>query len=81
MMMFPELWEALVSDGCLFALWENDELAGVAGIHVDDFLIGKDDNEVFMKALKTPRTPTKSPTIPSSLTRTSTLNNGWTRSR
>ena len=55
-------WRKLTSDGCLFTLWEIDELVGVAGIHVDDFLIGgKDDNEVFMKALKGPEDAYREP--------------------
>ena len=30
-------WRKLTSDGCLFTLWDDKELVGIAGIHVDDF--------------------------------------------
>lgn len=45
-------WEKLVSDGCLFILRaEDDEIVGVAGIHVDDFLIGgRDGHPLFDSA-------------------------------
>ena len=45
-------WRKLVSDGCLFLLMDGPEVVGLAGIHVDDFLIGgKDGNPVFEKAI------------------------------
>ena len=49
-------WRQMVSDKCLFTLWDNTSeeprLVGMAGIHVDDFLIGGDEtNEVFKAAM------------------------------
>ena len=50
-------WEKLISDGCIFVLKdkkiedEEDQVVAVAGIHVDDFLVGgREDNEVYMTA-------------------------------
>eukprot|EP00435_Cladocopium_sp_Y103_P066005 s182_g28.t1 len=46
-------WIKMVSDGCLFILKEGDEVVGIAGIHVDDFLIGgREDSVVFQNAMK-----------------------------
>ena len=52
-------WEKLLSDGCIFILKdpkiadEEDQVVAVAGIHVDDFLIGgREENEVFVDAKK-----------------------------
>ena len=46
-------WERLVSDPCLFILKEKDEVVAIAGIHVDDFLIGgKEENMKYQKAKK-----------------------------
>ncbi|CAL1130588.1 unnamed protein product [Cladocopium goreaui] len=44
-------WRRLTSDGCVFVLFNGDRLVGIAGTHVDDFLLGGDDNdEVFKQA-------------------------------
>ena len=52
-------WEKLLSDGCIFILKdpkiadEEDQVVAVAGIHVDDFLIGgREENEVYIDAKK-----------------------------
>ena len=43
-------WTQLRSDKCVFVLLEGEMLRGVAGIHVDDFLIGGDPQEVTFAA-------------------------------
>ena len=46
-------WKKMISDGCLFTLHDGPTLVGIAGIHVDDFLIGgREGNPVFEKAMK-----------------------------
>eukprot|EP00435_Cladocopium_sp_Y103_P052546 s1130_g16.t1 len=48
-------WKKLVSDGCFFILVDpaDNSIVGLAGIHVDDFLIGGlDGNPVFDEAFK-----------------------------
>ena len=41
-------WRQMKGDKCLFTLTENETLVGIAGLHVDDFLIaGKDDSKAF----------------------------------
>eukprot|EP00435_Cladocopium_sp_Y103_P022896 s1673_g5.t1 len=51
-------WRMLLSDRCLFTLYdeetdpENPELIAIAGVHVDDFLIGgKEDHPKFQEAI------------------------------
>eukprot|EP00438_Fugacium_kawagutii_P000255 Skav212300 [mRNA] locus=scaffold732:645059:648265:- [translate_table: standard] len=45
-------WKKLLSDGCLFTLHNSEgKLCGIAGIHVDDFLLGGcDEDTVFQEA-------------------------------
>lgn len=47
-------WQRLASDRCVFILLSNSsELIGIAGLHVDDFLIGgRDSHEKFEAARK-----------------------------
>ena len=46
-------WRRLTSDGCVFVLFNGDRLVGIAGTHVDDFLLGGDDNDEVFKQAKT----------------------------
>ena len=46
-------WRRLTSDGCVFVLFHGDRLVGIAGTHVDDFLLGGDDNDEVFKQAKT----------------------------
>ena len=44
--MISQGWRKLSSDGCLFILLDSTgRLKGIAGIHVDDFLIGGDETD------------------------------------
>lgn len=53
-------WKRMLSDGCLFTLWDGDQLVAIAGLHVDDFLIGghefliggHEDNALFKSAME-----------------------------
>ena len=50
--MTSQGWQQLVSDRCIFILMKESTLIGIAGIHVDDFLIGgKEDDAQFQEAL------------------------------
>ena len=45
-------WQQLISDRCVFIMMQDNQLIGIAGIHVDDFLIGgQEDNQQFQEAL------------------------------
>ena len=45
-------WFKLLSDGCVFILRDGEDIVGIAGIHVDDFLIrGNLGNPVFEAAM------------------------------
>ena len=37
-------WRQLTADRCVFTMYEGEELIGICGIHVDDFLIGGLEN-------------------------------------
>ena len=44
-------WRRLLSDGCVFVLMDQENLVGICGLHVDDFLIGgMETNKVYAKA-------------------------------
>ena len=44
-------WRRLLSDGCVFVLMDQENLVGICGLHVDDFLIGgMETNMVYAKA-------------------------------
>ena len=46
-------WTQLLSDKCAYVLLKDGMIRGVAGLHVDDFIIaGCDDDEVFSSAEK-----------------------------
>ena len=40
-------WTKMLSDGCLFILKDGDDIVGIAGVHVDDFLIGGKDEGAY----------------------------------
>eukprot|EP00438_Fugacium_kawagutii_P018226 Skav218341 [mRNA] locus=scaffold755:624672:632918:- [translate_table: standard] len=45
-------WKQLQGDKCVFTLLdERGELCGIAGLHVDDFLISGNDSEVYTSSL------------------------------
>lgn len=33
-------WQNILADRCVFVLYDGDDLIGIAGLHVDDFLLG-----------------------------------------
>ena len=44
-------WQQLLSDKCVFYLKDGDRIVGLAGLHVDDIVLGGDiNNSVFNKA-------------------------------
>ena len=44
-------WRRMMADRCIYCLFDHERLVGVAGIHVDDFILGGDaKNDVFIKA-------------------------------
>ena len=46
-------WTRLTADKCLFTLMQSNQLIGICGIHVDDFLLaGNEKNEVYQEARK-----------------------------
>ena len=46
-------WKRLTADKCLFTLMQGNQLIGVCGIHVDDFLLaGNEKIEVYQEARK-----------------------------
>ena len=46
-------WKVHSLDNCVFLLYQKDELIGICGVYVDDFLIaGKDSNPVWQNAKK-----------------------------
>ncbi len=50
--MTSQGWQQLISDRCVFIMTQDNQLIGIAGIHVDDFLIGgHKDNQQFQEAL------------------------------
>ena len=54
--MKKQQWTQLLSDKCVFLLLRDGVLHGVAGLHVDDFIIaGNDSDPVFVEAEKTLR--------------------------
>ena len=54
--MLKQGWRQITGDRCAFILLNGDEVVGLAGVHVDDYLIaGKDGNAVFEKAEKSLR--------------------------
>ena len=51
--MISQGWQQLISDRCIFILLENQQLVGIAGLHVDDFLIGgTEGNSTYDTAMK-----------------------------
>ena len=51
MTLVSQGWTKLRSDGCIFVLLHEGTIRGLAGLHVDDFLIGgKEDDPVFKAA-------------------------------
>ena len=54
--MLEQGWKQITADRCAFILQDGDEIVGLAGVHVDDYLIaGKEGNVVFEKAEKSLR--------------------------
>ena len=46
-------WKVHSLDNCVFLLYQKDELIGICGVYVDDFLIaGKDSNPAWQEAKK-----------------------------
>lgn len=51
--MVSQGWVQLISDRCVFILMEQQQLVGIAGLHVDDFLMGGvEGNATYDSAMK-----------------------------
>ena len=54
--MLRQGWKVILADRCIFCLYDtsNGDLIGIAGLHVDDFLVaGDDEHPEYKAALKT----------------------------